>query len=293
MKILISGSTGFIGSRLVPLLQASGHEVTRLVRFSDQAGLHWDPYKKQVDLGRMEGYDVFVNLSGESISGRWLPAKRKKIMDSRVLTGQFFCECIGALRNPPKAFISASAIGYYGNRRDEELTESSVFGAGFLVEVTKAWEAAMKPIEKMDIRVVNVRTGLVLSPEGGALKQLLPPFKMGVGGVVGSGKQWWSWIALNDLLRIYQYSIENNEIKGVVNAVAPHPLTNKDFVKTLGKVLHRPSIFPLPAFVVKLIFGDMGQELLLEGQKVIPKKLMDAGFGFEQTELETALKSML
>ena len=293
MKILISGSTGFIGSRLVPMLIASGHDVTRLVRSSSNSGLLWNPYKGEVDISRLEGYDLFVHLSGESINGRWTAAKKKKIVDSRVITTRFLGECISKLKNPPKAFICSSAIGYYGNRGDEELTENSSVGTGFLAEVCKAWEEVTKPIESKGVRVVNVRTGLVLSPDGGALKQLLLPFKMGVGGVVGSGKQWWSWITLNDLLRIYQYSIENDTVSGAVNGVAPNPVNNKSFVKILAKVLHRPAIFPLPSFIVKLIFGEMGQELLLDGQRVIPKKLMDAGFGFDEVELDGALKKLL
>jgi uncharacterized protein (TIGR01777 family) len=293
MKILISGSTGFIGTKLVGRLQNSGHDVTRLVRSSSDVGLHWDPYNSKVDISRMEGYDAFVHLSGESINGSWTKSKKKKIMDSRVIPTRFLAECISKLKNPPNAFICSSAIGYYGNRGDEELTESSSSGTGFLAEVCKAWEAETKPFEAKNIRVVNIRTGLVLSPEGGALKQLLFPFKMGVGGVIGSGKQWWSWIALNDLLRIYQYTIETGSVKGAINATAPNPVTTKIFVKTLAKVLRRPAIFPLPSFVVKLIFGEMGTELLLEGQRVVPAKLLELGFKFEQTDLESALRSML
>ena len=293
MKILISGSTGFIGTKLVARLRASGYEVTRLVRSSSDIGLFWDPYKSKVDISRMEGYDAFVHLSGESINGRWTTSKKKKIMDSRVIPTRFLAECISKLKNPPKAFICSSAIGYYGNRGDEELTEQSSGGTGFLSEVCKAWEAETKPIEAKGVRVANIRTGLVLSPEGGALQKLLLPFKLGVGGKIGSGNQWWSWITLNDLLRVYQYSIENDTVKGAVNVAAPNPDRNSIFVKTLGKVLRRPTIFPLPAFIVKLIFGEMGQELLLDGQKVMPKKLAESGFQFEQTELEPALKSML
>ena len=241
----------------------------------------------------MEGYDAFVHLSGESINGRWTSSKKKKIIDSRIIPTRFLAECLSKLKNPPKSFISASAIGYYGNRGDEELTEQSSAGTGFLAEVCKAWEAETKPIREKGIRVVNVRTGLVLSPEGGALKELLPPFKLGVGGIVGSGKQWWSWITLNDLLRTYQFAIEKESVKDAINAAAPNPVTNKAFVKVLGKALHRPSIFPLPSFIVKFIFGEMGEELLLDGQRVIPSKLIEAGFQFEQTELEPALKRIL
>jgi len=293
MKILISGATGFIGSRLAALLQTSGHSVTRLVRSSSDIGLLWDPYKNEVDISRMEGYDAFVHLSGESINGRWTRSKKKKILNSRVISTKFLSECISKLQNPPKAFICSSAIGYYGNRGDEELTESSSAGTGFLAEVCKAWEAETKSIEVKGLRVVNIRTGLILSPDGGALEKLLLPFKLGVGGQIGSGSQWWSWITLIDLLRIYQYSIENNGVKGIINAVSPNPERNSTFVKTLAKVLHRPAIFPLPGFVVKLIFGEMGQELLLDGQKVIPSKLSESGYKFQQSELESALRSML
>jgi len=293
LKILISGSTGFIGSRLVLLLQASGHDVTRLVRESNLPGLLWNPYKKEIDISRLENYDAFVHLSGESINGRWTKSKKKKIIDSRVLPTRFLAECIAKLKNPPRAFICASAIGYYGNRGIEELTEASAVGTGFLAEVVKAWEAETKPMEDKGVRVVNIRTGLVLSPDGGALKKLLPPFKLGLGGPIGSGQEWWSWIALNDLLNIYQYSIENDIVKGILNAIAPNPVINKTFAKILAKVLHRPAILPLPSLIVKLVFGQMGKELLLSGQKVVPAKLMEEGFKFEQPELEAALKFML
>ncbi|MFI5264079.1 MAG: TIGR01777 family oxidoreductase [Candidatus Kapaibacterium sp.] len=293
MKILISGSTGFIGSKLVALLQTSGHSVTRLVRSSSDIGLLWDPYKNEVDISRMEGYDVFVHLSGESINGRWTQSKKKRIMESRIIPTHFLAECISKLKNPPKAFICSSAIGYYGNRGDEELTEASSPGTGFLADVCKVWEAATQPIAKQGIRVVNVRTGLVLSPDGGALQKLLLPFKLGAGGKIGSGNQWWSWITLNDLLKIYQYSIEDGSVNGPVNAVAPNPERNSKFVKTLGKVLRRPAIFPLPSIAVRTIFGEMGQELLLDGQRVVPKKLIDSGFQFEHTELEPALRCII
>ncbi|MDP4220489.1 MAG: TIGR01777 family oxidoreductase [Bacteroidota bacterium] len=293
MKILISGATGFIGSKLVSRLRSSGHTVTLLVRSTSDVGLLWDPYRHEVDLRRMEGYDVFVNLSGESINGRWTNDKKKKIADSRIYPTRFLSECIGKLKNPPKSFVCASAIGYYGNRGDEELTENSGPGSGFLADVCKAWESETRMIESKGIRVVNVRTGLVLSPEGGALQKLLLPFKLGVGGVVGSGRQWWSWIDLNDLLRIYQYAIENDSVQGPVNAVAPNTVTNKIFVKSLARVLRRPALFPLPSFIVKIIFGEMGEELLLFGQRVLPARLNESGFEFEHKELEPALRSML
>ncbi|HET9137059.1 MAG TPA: TIGR01777 family oxidoreductase [Candidatus Kapabacteria bacterium] len=292
MRILISGSTGFIGTALVKKLQDDGHTIVRLVRDAHHAGILWDPYKKTIDRSRLEGFDVVVNLSGESINGRWTSSKKKKIIDSRVESARFLADCFRKLQQPPKAYISASAIGYYGDRNDEELTESSKPGNDFLAEVCMKWEAEAKPIADAGIRVAHIRTGLVLSPDGGAFKQLLLPFKLGLGGPVGSGRQWWSWIAFSDIIKIYEFAI-TNDISGPVNAVAPNAVRNREFVKLLGKALHRPAFMPLPSFAVKLIFGEMGDGLLLGSQHVIPKVLEAKGFGFEQTDLLTCLKGMV
>jgi uncharacterized protein (TIGR01777 family) len=293
MKILISGATGFIGKPLTEKLLARGHEITRLSRSYGTPGLHWDPIKRELHTNRLEGYDAVIHLSGESIAGRFTAAKKKRIMESRREGTQFLVETLLTLKNPPKHFISSSAIGYYGNRNDEELTESSGPGTDFLAEVCKAWEAATEPLKAKGIRVANIRTGIVLDPKGGALEKLLLPFKLGAGGPIGSGKQWWSWIMLEDLLNIYIYALENESISGAINAAAPNATRNKDFVKALGKAMHRPSFMPLPSFAVKLLLGEMGDALLLSSQHVIPKKLTDSGFTFKHPNLEEGLESIL
>ncbi len=292
MRILISGSTGFIGTKLCERLIAHGHTVVRLVRDSRHPGIVWDPYTKQIDRSRLEGFDAVINLSGESISGRWTSAKKKAIPESRIAAGEFLAELIAGMKQKPSVYISASAIGYYGERHDEELTEASAAGNDFLADVCVKWEAVAKPIASQGVRVVNVRTGIVLSPDGGALEQLLLPFKLGAGGPIGSGKQWWSWIGIEDMLAIYEFVLTNN-ISGAVNAVSPNAITNKQFVKTLGKVMGRPSFMPLPSFAVKLLLGEMGDALLLTSQHVIPKALNDAGFSFKEPDLKGCLKDLL
>jgi uncharacterized protein len=293
MRILISGSTGFLGQPLVAKLQASGHTVVRLVRDSRNAGLLWDPRNKSIDRSRIEGFDAVVNLSGESIAGRWTSAKKPEILRSRIETGAFLGELIGEMKQKPSVYVSASAIGYYGNRGDEILTETSAAGNDFLAGICRQWEDVSKPIEAMGVRVVRMRTGLVLSPKGGALQQLLPPFKVGVGGPVGSGKQWWSWIGLDDQIKAYEFAITNDKISGAVNGVAPNAVRNKEFVKALGKALSRPSFMPLPTIAVKLLLGEMGDALLLSSQYVIPKALSDAGFEFSQPELAGCFRAIL
>jgi uncharacterized protein len=293
MKILVTGATGFLGKPLVEKLLARGHEITRLSRSYGTPGLHWDPTKRELHTNRLDGYDAVIHLAGETIGERFTKEKKRKIMESRREGTQFLVETLLKLKNPPKHFISSSAIGYYGNRNDEELTESSGAGNDFLAEVCKAWEQATEPLKAKGIRVANIRTGIVLDPKGGALEKLLLPFKLGAGGPIGSGKQWWSWIMLEDLLNIYIYALENESISGPVNAVAPNAYRNKDFVKALGKAMHRPALMPLPTFAVKLLLGEMGDALLLSSQHVIPKKLTDSGFTFKYTDLEAGLESIL
>lgn len=293
MKILVTGATGFIGKPLIKKLLAQGHEITRLSRSYGTPGLHWDPVKRELHSNRLEGYDAVIHLSGESIAGRFTAAKKKRIIESRREGTQFLVETLLKLKNPPKTFISASGVGYYGDRNDEELTETSGAGNDFLSEVCKVWEAAAEPLKAKGIRVANIRTGIVLDPKGGALEKLLLPFKLGAGGPIGSGKQWWSWIMLEDLLNIYIYALENDSVSGAVNAVAPNATRNKDFVKALGKAMHRPSFMPLPAFAVKLLLGEMGTALLLTSQHVIPKKLTESGFTFKYPNLEEGLESIL
>jgi uncharacterized protein (TIGR01777 family) len=293
MRILISGSTGLIGSALTHLLQSNGHSVTRLVRSSQTSGILWDPYKREINKNEIEGFDAIVNLSGETINGRWTAKKKKAILESRLVTTNFLAELITEMKQKPSVYVSASAIGYYGNRGDEELAELSSPGNDFLADVCIKWEAVSKPIANEGVRVVNIRNGLVLSPNGGALQKLLLPFKLGLGGPVGNGKQWWSWIGLDDLLRTFEFAIVNDKISGAVNGVAPNTARNSEFVKTLGKALHRPAVLPLPAFAVKLGFGEMGEGLLLSSQRVAPKALEDSGFEFRHTNLGECLASML
>lgn len=295
MKILISGSSGLIGSALVAFLTSVGHEVIKLVRRTeeDENGLSWDPYSETVDKSKLEGFDAVVNLSGETIADKWTDEKKKKIHDSRVNLTKFLSITLTELENPPKTLICASAIGYYGDRSDELLTEDSSFGAGYLPEVVREWEAATVPASVNGIRVANMRFGLVLSPQGGALAKMLPPFKMGVGGIVGSGKQYWSWIALEDVVGAIHHALTTESLKGAVNVVAPIPVTNREFTKCLGKVLGRPTVFPMPAVAVRLAFGEMGDALLLASARVEPTKLKNTGYEFRFTALEDALRNML
>ncbi len=293
MRILISGSTGFIGNSLVEHLQLNGHTIVRLVRSSGHPGILWDPHKRTVNRSRLEGFDAFVNLSGETIVGRWTADKKKKILESRIETTSFLVDCILGLKHRPKAYISASAIGYYGDKGDEEITELSPPGNDFLADVCVKWEHESNSLLKEGIRVAHMRTGLVLSPKGGALKKLLLPFKLGLGGPVGSGRQWWSWIDYDDQIRAYEYAITNDKVFGPVNGTAPNPVRNKEFVKTLGKVLFRPAIIPLPTPAVKLILGEMGDSLLLSSQKVHPDVLKIEGFEFKHPELKESLHHLL
>lgn len=297
MKILISGSTGLIGSALTSCFKERGYEVVRLVRSEALMGdntILWDPEHRELKLEQFEGFDVVVNLAGENISsGRWSDKKKQKIRDSRVFGTHMLAELLARLQTPPKVFISASAIGYYGNRGDEIMTEESPAGKGFLSEVCQKWEEAANAAKNAGIRVVKLRIGVVLSTKGGALQKMLTPFKLGLGGIIGSGKQYMSWIAIDDVVGAVLYSINTDSLKGPVNAVSPQPETNYRFTKTLGKVLKRPTIFPLPAFVARFMLGEMADELLLSSTRVEPKSLIDSGYSFLYPELKHALKHLL
>jgi len=297
MKILISGSTGLLGSALAPTLTAKGHTITPLIRSkskSDTPGLRWNPDAGIVSPKDFECFDVIIHLAGESIaSGRWTDEQKKKILDSRVKGTTLLSKTISVLQNPPKVFASASAIGIYGNRGDEILDENSKPGTGFLADVCQEWEDSTKLAEKTSARIVRLRFGMILSTNGGGLAKMLTPFKMGVGGVVGSGKQYMSWITLDDAVGAVNYAIDNDSLRGPVNIVSPNPATNHEFTKTLGKVLSRPTIFPLPAFGARLAFGQMADELLLASQRVKPKQLEAAGFTFQYPNLEGALGHLL
>ena len=299
MNIVVSGSHGFIGSALVGSLTAAGHRVTRLVRgersaaTAGDAEIVWNPEAAYLDTAKLEGQDAVIHLAGEPIPGRWTPRKKARILESRFKGTRLLSEALAHLAQPPQVFVSGSAVGYYGNRSDEVLREESSTGGGFLAQVCREWEGATDLAAKKAIRVVRLRIGVVLGAEGGALGQMLLPFRMGLGGRIGSGKQYMSWIALDDLVGVVQHVLVTASLQGPVNAVAPNPAPNAEFVKTLGRVLSRPTLFPLPAFVVRLVFGQMGEEALLWGQRVEPARLKASGYTFHYPTLEGALRHVL
>jgi uncharacterized protein (TIGR01777 family) len=296
MEIAVTGAHGLIGSALIAKLEQSGHRVARMVRTQpppDSPDIFWDPEKAYVDNTKLSGKDAVVHLAGETISKRWTPDQKRSIQWSRTRGTQLIAEAVRQAAIPPKVLISASAIGYYGDRGSEMLRETSAPGTGFLAEVCRDWEASTEVASRAGIRVVHLRTGIVLSKKGGALAQMLPPFRAGFGGVVGSGKQYMSWIALDDHIAAIVHTIQTHSLRGAVNLVAPNAATNRQFTKTLGKVLGRPTIFPLPGFAVRLIFGEMGKELLLSSQRVEPVQLLTSGFSFKYPQLEPALRHVL
>ncbi len=289
MKILITGSRGLVGSALIPFLTESGHQVTRLNRPA-----HWDPEKGTIDRTVLDGMHAVIHLAGENIaSGRWTAARKERIRNSRVQGTKLLSEALAGLERRPKVLISASATGYYGDRGSEFLREESAPGAGFLADVCRQWEAATDAATRGGIRVAHLRLGLVLSANGGALEKMLLPFKLGVGGKIGSGHQFWSWIAMDDLCAAILHAIEADGLHGPVNAVSPAPATNLEFTKTLGRVLSRPTILPMPAFVARLALGEMADSLLLASARVEPAKLIASRFGFRYRELEAALRFVL
>lgn len=296
MKLLISGSHGLVGTTLINSLVSPDHDVYRLVRHyaESDSEIEWSPDRYSIALARLEGFDAVVHLAGESIAeGRWTEEKKKRICESRVKGTRLLGDALANLSNPPKTFISASAIGYYGDRGDEVLTEKSEPGKDFLSEVCVEWEQATALAAEKGIRVVNCRFGIILDATGGALAKMLPPFRMGVGGKVGSGKQWMSWIALDDVIGGIKFALANDSIKGPVNFVAPAPVTNAGFTKTLGKALARPTIFPIPAFGVRLLFGEMADALLLSSQRVESAVLQSSGYLFKYAQLDNALRHAL
>ena len=293
MKVLITGASGLIGQALQRSFADKGYEMLVASRKEpkDDQHIRWSIEEGFADPKKLESIDAVVHLAGESVSGlRRTDEKKKAIRDSRVLGTRNVVDAISKLKHKPKVLVAASAIGFYGERGDEEVTESSGAGDNFLAEVCKAWEAESRRAEDAGIRTVLLRTGIVLSKDGGALATMLTPFKLGLGGVVGSGKQWMSWISLDDHVAVINYAVENENLRGAVNSASPHPVTNEEFTKTLGGVLYRPTFIPLPEFAVSMLLGEMGDELLLTSTKVAPKRLEDGGFEFKYPELITAIE---
>jgi uncharacterized protein (TIGR01777 family) len=293
-RILVSGVSGPIGAALLPSLRTSGWTVVRLVRGTAAGAgqVAWDP-AAPIAPDSVSGFDAVIHLAGESIFGRWTAAKKAKIRDSRVSGTLNLATALAQAEEKPQVFICGSAIGYYGNRGDEALREESAPGTGFLAEVCQEWEEATMPAVQADIRTAHLRTGIVLSPKGGALGAMLLPFKLGLGGRTGDGRQWMSWIDVQDMVGAIHHILKNDLLQGAVNMVAPKPVRNAEFATTLASVLSRPAIFPMPAFAAKAVFGEMGEELLLGSQKVEPGKLISSGYPFRYRELRGSLEGLL
>jgi uncharacterized protein len=298
-RVLVSGVSGPIGASLLPSLESSGAVVTRLIRSGSDANnksaaeiIRWDP-AGPIDPQSVSGFDAVIHLAGESIIGRWTTEKKAKIRDSRVMGTKNLAQALARASVKPQVFICGSAIGFYGDRGEEVLNEQSSPATGFLPDVCRAWEAATQAAVDAGIRTVQVRTGVVLSPKGGALGKMLTPFKLGLGGRVGSGRQWMSWIDVQDWVGALHHILKTDLLQGPVNMVAPKPVTNAEFTKTLASVLRRPAIFPMPAFAVKLAFGEMGETVLLGSQRVEPAQLVTSGYPFRFATLSASLENTL
>src|SRR6266566_3882748 len=288
MKILIAGASGLVGSALVPKLKAEGAEATPLVRSAAKSGeIEWHPNHGTIDGPALEGSDAVINLAGEGIAnGRWTKEKKRRILDSRVNGTRLLSETMANLSRKPVTFINASAVGFYGSRGDELVDEKSGPGEGFLAGVCRQWESATARAEQAGIRVVKLRFGVILAKDGGIMGSILGPFKLGLGGKIGSGEQVMSWLAIDDVVAAISFILQNESLRGPVNVVAPHPVTNKEFTKTLGRVLSRPTFMTMPAFAARLAFGEMADEMMLSSTRVAPTVLKDAGFKFQYPELE-------
>jgi uncharacterized protein (TIGR01777 family) len=297
MIIAVTGSTGLIGSALVAALEADGHLVRRVVRRAAQEAEHdirWDPANETIDAVELSSVDAIVNLAGANVAAhRWTGAYKAVIRDSRVLGTRLLCKTIAGMIAKPAVLISASAVGYYGDRGEEQVDEASPPGRGFLAGVCQQWEAETAPARDAGVRVVNLRLGVVLSRDGGALGQMLTPFKLGMGGVIGDGRQPISWIAIGDALKVIQFALHAAALSGPVNAVSPEIVTNRQFTETLGRLLGRPTMLPMPAFAARLAFGEMADEMLLSGVRALPHALESAGFVFDHPQLEPALRHIL
>lgn len=297
-RVLVTGVSGPIGAALLPKLKASGAQITRLVRgnsthvASDEQAIPWEP-AQPIAADLVSGFDAVIHLAGETIVGRWTAEKKSRIRESRVIGTRNLAQALGQAKDKPQVFVCSSAIGYYGDRGDELLNEKSAPGTGFLSEVCAEWEQATRPAAIAGIRTVQMRTGVVLSSQGGALGKMLTPFKLGVGGRIGNGRQWMSWIDVQDMVGAILHILKSDMLRGPVNMVAPKPLTNTEFTKTLASVLSRPAIFPVPAFAVKMAFGEMGETVLLGSQRVEPTELVGSGYPFRFRTLRESLENVL
>ncbi len=299
MRILISGSTGLIGSHLVQHFVDTGHDVYRLVRPETQRVqepdrvVEWDVRAGIIDRSKLSGFDAVINLAGENLSaGPWMDERKRRILASRTVSTALLANALAEIEEPPRVFVSASAVGFYGDRDDETLTEDSSAGDGFLADVCQQWEDAAEPAVRAGIRVVHPRFGMVLSQDGGALAKMLPTFRFGLGGRFGSGTQYMPWIAIEDVVGAVDHMIQTESLSGAVNVVAPEPNTNTEFTEALGEVLNRPTLTIVPAFALKLMFGDMAREMLLASQRVVPARLVASGYVFHRPTLEQALQGV-
>jgi len=295
LDVLVSGSTGLIGSALVSAVRDEGHRVVRLTRSQDVGddAVRWDPSAGEIDADRLEGIDAVVHLAGENIVGRWTSTKKARIWNSRVQGTRLLAETLARLVSPPRVMVSASATGYYGDRGDEFLREESAPGDNFLAGLCQEWEAAAEPAREVGVRVVHPRLGLVLSPQGGALGATLPIFKLGGGGRIGSGRQYWPWVAIDDVVGSILYALKTDSLEGPVNVSVPDPPTNAQYTSTLGRVLNRPTVFSLPPPIARLMLGQLADELLLASQRVEPARLKESGYEYRHPELEEALRYLL
>lgn len=292
--VAIAGASGFIGKWFARHLTTQGHTVRRIGRASSRGvDYHWDLVEGRLDPAALDGADAVVNFAGATIAQRWTADHKRAILTSRVRSTEVLAKTMAAVRTPPSVFLSTSAIGIFGSRGDQVLDERSAPGTGFLADVVQQWERSALPARDAGVRLVYPRLGLVMHPDGGVLEKLVPVFNLGGGGKIGKGTQWMSWIGLHDLLRALVFLIETTSLTGAVNVTAPNPVTNADFSHTLGSVLHRPAVATVPEFAIRMMFGEMGEETLLSGQRVVPRRLLDAGFAFDHPELAAALRHEL